>query len=318
MTAVQTVLGTIDSAQLGTVLSHEHVIQSVGEETRHYPWMFDWEQTRAVAVRSLRDAKAGGVDTLIDLTTPDLGRDVAFVRDVAAASGMNVVVATGIWLSVPASFVWVRDLDEIADIFVREIEVGIDDTAIRAGVIKVASDHRIGGVTAESERILRGAARALKRTGCPISTHTSAAENIGARQIEIFRDEGAPMDRICIGHAADSTDVDYLESLLDAGVFLSMDRYPDAEPDWRQRNATVKALLDRGWAHRLMLGHDESPSPVRAGEQATAPDDPPPYLFVSTVAIPGLRAAGVGDEEIDTMLRDVPRQFLSGDGIGGS
>ena len=315
MTVVQTVLGAIDPAQLGTVLSHEHVVQVLGEDNHHYPWMFDWEQTRAIAIRELSEAKANGVDTLIDLTTPDLGRDVGFVRDVAAVSGMNVVVATGIWLTVPASF-WERDLDEIADIFVREIEIGIDTTAIRAGVIKVASDHRTGGVTANSERILRGAARALKRTGCPISTHSSAADGIGARQLEIFRDEGAPMDRICIGHAADSTDVDYLESLLHAGVFLSMDRYPGTEPDWHQRNTTVKALVDRGWAHRLMLGHDESPVPVRAGRGTPAPEDSPPYRFVNTVAIPALRADGVGEEVIDTMLRDAPRRFLSGeDGV---
>lgn len=314
MTTVQTVLGPVDAAQLGTVLSHEHVLGSIGEDTRHYPWMFDWDQTRAIAIRDLGDAKAGGVDTIIDLTTPDLGRNVEFVRDVAAASGMNVVVATGIWLDVPPSF-WEalgRDLDEIADIFVREIEVGIDDTDIKAGAIKVANDTRAGGVTPESERILRGAARALKRTGCPISTHQSAEDRIGARQVEIFREEGAPMDRICIGHSADTADVDYLESLLNAGVYLSMDRYPDPKPDWRQRNATVKALVDRGWAHRLMLGHDESPIPVRAGETRPPREGPSPYLFLATVAIPALRADGVSEAAIETMLRDVPRRFLSG------
>jgi phosphotriesterase-related protein len=290
------------------------VLTSIGEDTRHYRWMFDWDKTRANAIRDVSDAKAGGVDTLIDLTTPDLGRDVGFIRDVAAASGMNVVVATGIWLDVPPSF-WEalgRDLDEIADIFVREIEVGIDDTDIKAGVIKVASDHRVGGVTPEGERILRGAARALKRTGCPISTHTSASGRIGERQVEIFREEGAPMDRICVGHSADTTDVDYLESLLNAGVFLSMDRYPDPEPDWRQRNATVKALVDRGWAHRLMLGHDESPTPVPAGQESPPREGASPYLFLTTVAIPALRADEVSDEAIDTMLRDVPRRFLTG------
>jgi phosphotriesterase-related protein len=314
MTTVETVLGPIDAAQLGTVLSHEHVLGSIGEDTRHYRWMFDWDQTRANAIRDLSDAKAGGVDTIVDLTTPDLGRDVKFIRDVAAASGMNVVVATGIWLDVPPSF-WEqlgRDLDEIADIFVREIEVGIDGTDIKAGAIKVANDARVGGVTPEGERILRGAARALKRTGCPISTHQSAPERIGTRQVEIFREEGAPMDRICIGHSADTADIDYLESLLNAGVFLSMDRYPDPRPDWRQRNATVKALVDRGWAHRLMLGHDESPTPVLAGQKPPPREGPSPYLFLSTVAIPGLRADGVSDDAIDTMLRDVPRRFLSG------
>jgi phosphotriesterase-related protein len=228
---------------------------------------------------------------------------------------MQVIVATGVWLTIPASF-WDRDPNEIADIFVREIEVGIADTEIKAGVIKVANDTAVGGVTPQSERILRGAARALKRTGCPISTHQSATDRLGARQIEIFSEEGAPMNRICIGHSADTTDVDYLESLLRAGVFLSMDRYPGRSVDWRRRNATVRALVDRGWAHRLMLGHDESPQPVPAGEHSRR-KDPAPYLFLNTVAIPGLRADGVSDDAINTMLRQAPREFLSGESPDG-
>ncbi len=311
MPTVETVLGAVDASQLGVTLSHEHVLVGMGEDNHHYPWRFDWEKTRANAIRELSEAKAGGVDTVIDLTTPDLGRDVAFVRDVAEASGMNVVVATGIWRDVPRSF-WERDLDTIADIFVREIEVGIGTTEIKAGAIKVA--HDLGGVTPEGERILRGAARALKRTGCPISTHHWAPEQVGTRQVEILREEGAPMDRICIGHSADTTDVDYLESLLKAGVYLSMDRYPggDGRPDWRARNATVKALVDRGWTNRLMLGHDYAPMPILAGHDAAPTGQPTRYLFVSNVAVPALREAGVSQDAIDTMLREVPRRFLTG------
>ena len=274
MATVQTVLGPMDANNLGVTLSHEHVLVSMGEDNHHYPWRFDWEATRDNTVRELKEAKNGGVDSIIDLTTPDLGRDVDFVRDVAAASGINVVVATGIWRDVPRSF-WARDLDEIASIFVREIEVGIGKTVIKAGAIKVAND--IGGVNPEGERILRGAARALKQTGCPISTHHWAPEQVGTRQIEVFKEEGAPMDRICIGHSADTTDVAYLETLLNAGVYLSMDRYPGGgdRPDWRARNATVKALIDKGWAHRLMLGHDYAPAPILKGRnRPTIPSRP--------------------------------------------
>jgi len=305
---VETVLGPI--ADSAFTLSHEHVLVTMGADNHHYPWLFDWEKTRANTARELSEAKAGGVDTIIDLTTPDLGRDVEFVRDVATAAGINVVVATGIWRDVPRSF-WERSLDRIADTFVREIETGIGETGIKAGVIKVANDAE--GVTPEGERILRGAARALKRTGCPISTHHWAPAQVGRRQVEIFQDEGAPLDRICIGHSADTTDVEYLESLLQAGVYLSMDRYPGAEdrPDWRQRNATVKALIDRGWAHRLMLGHDYAPVSARhrgdANEGGTTR-----YLFLSTVALPALRDDGVSDETIDLMMREVPRRFLTG------
>jgi phosphotriesterase-related protein len=312
MTKVETVLGPIDASQLGVTLSHEHVLVGMGEDNHHYPWRFDWAKTREGAIRELKEAKAGGVDSIVDLTTPDLGRDVEYVRDVAKASGMNVVVATGIWRDVPRSF-WARDLDEIADIFVREIEVGIGTTNIKAGAIKVAND--MGGVTPEGERILRGAARALTRTGCPISTHHWAPEQVGRRQVEVFKEEGAPMDRICIGHSADTTDVDYLESLLQEGVYLSMDRYPGGggRPEWRQRNATVKALIDRGWAGKLMLGHDYAPMPVLAGKEPVEAGQPTRYLFVSTVAMPALREAGVSQDAIDTMMREVPRRFLSGE-----
>jgi len=284
----------------------------MGVDNHHYPWRYDWDATRANAIRELTEAKQGGIDTLIDLTTPDLGRDVEFVRDVSRASGMNVVVATGIWRDIPRSF-WTRDIDEIAAIFVREIEVGIGDSGIKAGCIKVAND--MGGVSPEGERILRGAARALKRTGCPISTHHWAPEEVGRRQVELFQDEGAPMDRIAIGHSADTTDVAYLEELLKTGVYLSMDRYPGAagRPNWEQRNATVKALIDKGWAGKLMLGHDYAPMAVVRGEQAPAGSGPTRYLFVSTVAIPALMAQGVSQETVDLMMREVPRRFLVGE-----
>jgi phosphotriesterase-related protein len=313
MATVETVLGPVDSATLGLTLSHEHVLVAMGEDNHHYPWLFDWERTRANAVRELSEAKAGAVDTIIDLTTPDLGRDVEFVRDVAAAAGINVVVATGIWRDVPRSF-WSRDPDDVADIFVREIEVGIGSTGIKAGVIKVANDAE--GVTPQAEPVLRGAARALKRTGCPISTHHWAPAEVGRRQVEIFREEGAPMDRICIGHSADTTDADYLEELLRSGVYLSMDRYPGGEgrPSWQERNATVKALVDRGWAHRLMLGHDHAPAPVPAHRgDGAGPPGVTRYLFVSTVALPALLAAGVSQSDIDLMMRDAPRRFLTGE-----
>lgn len=314
MPSVETVLGPIDAVALGFTLSHEHVLVAMGADNHHYPWLFDWEGTRTNAVRELSQAKAGGVDTIIDLTTPDLGRDVEFVRDVASATGVNIVVATGIWRDVPRSF-WERSLDRIADIFVREIEAGIGETGIKAGVIKVANDAE--GVTPEAERVLRGAARALKRTGCPISTHHWAPGEVGRRQVEIFLDEDAPMERICIGHSADTTDVAYLESLLQTGVYLSMDRYPgsDGRPDWRQRNATVKELIARGWAHRLMLGHDYAPAPVSARHRADgSAAGTTGYLFLSTVALPALRDDGVSWETIDLMMREVPRRFLTGAG----
>ena len=311
---IETVLGPVEASSLGVTLAHEHVMVSEGQEYRYYRWQFDVEQTKQTAIRRLSEASAAGITALIDLTTPDLGRDIAFIRDVARASGLHVVVATGIWRDIPRSF-WGRDPGAIAEIFVREIEAGIDDTGVKAAVIKVANDRE--GVTPEGERVLRAAACALKRTGRPISTHSYAPGRVGLRQVEVFADEGAPMDRIAIGHSDDSTDLDYLESLLRAGVYLSMDRFDPGEwpgyPTWTERAATVKALLDRGWVERIMLGHDYPPAFVRAGQEADGAA-PNPYLFLHTEVLPALRGMGVSGEAIDMMLRLNPARFLAGEG----
>jgi len=309
---VETVLGPVDAAELGVTLSHEHVLVDAGNDLRHYPWMFDMEATKRVLVSELQQAKAGGVDSIIDLTTPDLGRNVRFVEEIARESGVHIVVATGIWRDVPRSF-WTRDPDDIAEIFVREIEVGIDDTGIKAGAIKVAND--MGGVTPEGELVLRGAARASIRTGCPISTHHWALEEVGRQQWAVFEEEGVPPHQVCIGHSADTDDVDYLEDLLRTGVYLSLDRYPGSASSsmpWETRNATVKTLIERGWVERLMLGHDYAPRAVRVGAEG-APMDPTRYLFLSQTAIPALLEDGVSEEQVATMMRDVPRRFLTGE-----
>ena len=312
MPTVETVLGPVEADQLGVVLSHEHVFVSMGQDASHYPWRFDWDRTRKNSVRELKEAREGGVGTIIDLTTPDLGRDVELVRDLAAEAGIHVVVATGMWRDIPRSFA-LRHPDGNADIFVHEIEEGIGNTDIKAGAIKVANDME--GVTKEADPVIRGAARALIRTGCPISTHHWAPLEVGRRQVEIFQEEGAQMDSNCIGHSADSTDVGYLEDILNGGVYMSMDRYPGSgdRPNWQQRNATVKALVDKGWADKLMLGHDYAPAPIRAGAPDPDTTEPTRYTFLNRVAIPAMRNDGISEEDIHLMTVEVPRRFLTGE-----
>jgi phosphotriesterase-related protein len=311
MATVQTATGPIDEARLGFTLSHEHIIVGSAGVRETYPFLFDMPRTRERVIAELSEAKAGGVDTIIDATTMDLSRDVDFVADVSRASGVQVVVATGLWRDIPRFF-WERDPDFIADVFIHEIEDGIGPGRIKAGVIKVANDQE--GVTPEAKRVLRAAARACKASGVPITTHQWAPAHVGRRQLDIFLEEGVDMSRVCIGHSADTADVGYLEGLLKEGVYLSMDRYPTrpAMPDWRERNATVKALIERGWAGRLMVGHDYAPAPFLADGSGTEPERPTRYLFVSTVALPALRADGVDEPIIRKMTLDNPRRFLAG------
>ncbi len=312
MTTVNTATGPVDASTLGFTLSHEHVL--IAPLWKELPFLYDREETLRRVTAALTEAKQGGIDTVIELTTIDLGREVPTMAEAARASGMNVVVATGIWRDIPRFF-WGRDPDFIARFMFHEIEHGIEDTGVRPGVIKVANDAE--GVTEEGERVLRAAARVAKATGVPISTHHWAPAEVGRRQVEVFLDEGVPMHLVAIGHSADTTDDKYLEDLLETGCYLSMDRYPGGfggRPDWRARNATVKRLVDRGWAPRLMLGHDYAPRAAVVGV-SEPPSEPGPvrYLFVKNVAIPALMADSVSEEQVRLMTVEAPKRFLTGE-----
>ena len=317
MTAtVETAIGPVPASSLGVTLSHEHVLTFQGNDLTHYPWMFNWPRMREVAIEELKALKALGVGSIIALETPDLSRHPAFVVDVAQAANYPVVMASGIWRDVPRSF-GTRDIDASADIFVREITVGIDDTGMKAGVIKVATEQN--EFTPAHVNVLRAASRASNRTGCPISTHHWAVGKQGLDQIAIFKEEGVQMDRVCIGHASDTDDVEYLEGMLNEGVFLSLDHYtlnPGTRRTWEQRNETVAELVRRGWAHRMMLGHDGHATQALAADLNEWPNGVGPrgsMTVVSKVAIPGLLAGGVTQAQIDQMMIEAPRRFLSGE-----
>jgi phosphotriesterase-related protein len=316
MATVQTALGPIDADRLGFTLSHEHVMNMA--MARYLPFLFDKDDSLRRSKRLLALAKAEGIESMIDLTTFDLGREVGFIREVSEASGVNVICATGVWRDIPRIF-WMRDPDWIARFMLHEIEHGIDDSGIKPGVIKLAQDQEHldenGRLLDRISRTVRAAARVCRDTGVPISTHHWAPLEVGRLQVEIFLEEKVPMHLVCIGHSADTTDDKYLEELLQTGCYLSMDRYPGGlnnMPDWKARNATVKRLVDRGWAGRLMLGHDYPPPPTWVG--LDPPQDPEPvrYAFVKNVAVPALLEEGVTQEQVRQMTVEVPKRFLTG------
>ena len=66
-----------------------------------------------------------------------------------------------------------RDADVMADLFVHDIEQGIQGTGIKAAFLKCAADEP--GVTENIEKVHRAVARASVRTGAPIMAHSRPA-----------------------------------------------------------------------------------------------------------------------------------------------
>ena len=239
MATVNSVTGPIDTDDLGFTLSHEHVGTNAAGLRHTYPEIIDRDGIREQSTAAMAAVREDGVRTIVDVSTFDLGRDVILIREVAEASGMQIIVATGNHLAVPRPF---GDLspDVIAELYIREIEEGIEGTGIKAGIIKVASDE--GGITGPQEVVLRAAARAQKATGLPISTHTWSPERIGEAQVRILEEEGVDLDKVYIGHSNDDTDLDYLFGLLNKGVWLGLDRYPVERDPAPRTGSSVRRL----------------------------------------------------------------------------
>src|SRR3954471_22049096 len=266
MAQVSTVTGMVDAGELGTTLIHEHLRNQ--DEAVHNQWPqagavketepheVGPEETFDIAVREAKAAVDLGVKTIGEPTAMLLGRDVNFLKRVADETGLQVIPCTGIYTydHLPQFFVN-RDPDQIAELFVHDIEEGIQGTDIRAAFIKCAADEP--GVNENIEKVHRAAARASARTGAPIMAHSRPASNTGPRQVEIFLEEGVDPAKIQIAHTGDTDDLDYIEGLLASALSagLAPSGLPKSLPNDR-RTATTAELLRRGHAAQLVISQD--------------------------------------------------------------
>src|SRR5215210_6749871 len=253
MAQVQTVTGPIDADELGTTLIHEH-LRNCDEAVRNQwpqvvsvkedqPYEVPPGQDYEIAVREAKAAVDLGVKTIGEPTAMFLGRDVNFMRRVSEETGLQVIPCTGIYTydHLPQFFIN-RDPDQIADLFVQDIEQGIQGTDIKAAFIKCAADEP--GVNENIEKIHRAAARASLKTGAPIMAHSRPASDTGPRQVEIFLEEGVEPSKIQIAHTGDTDDLGYIEGLLEKGVWIGLDRYGlDLFLPYDKRQATAKELI---------------------------------------------------------------------------
>ncbi len=319
---VQTVLGPISGDRMGFTAPHEHLLASSTDFMRLWPeYLGGRARFTSGVVERMKAAKAAGIDTIVDCTTADLGRDVRLLQEVSRRSGVQIVATTGHWLTPTPSFE-ARTVDELADFFTLEIERGMEDTGIKPGVIKAA--HQGDGMTPFQEKVFRAAAHASKRTGVPVTTHSDARNRGGEQQAAIFEEEKLDPEMVCIGHSDESADFDYLAGLARRGYRLGIDHLfyglasmgggTNGIPTWQDRTAIVKKLIDAGLNDRIFLANDwmfgVTIAPTGTMDVLNE-RNPFGNLFNVRNTIPYLRQIGVTDEQIRTITVKNPRTFFA-------
>jgi phosphotriesterase-related protein len=315
---VPTVTGEVRSDDLGVTLMHEHIFILSPELEQNYPGPWREQERIDEAVRRLRAAKQAGIDSLVDLTVLGLGRNIPLIQRVAEQVDVNIVVATGAYVTtaLPLPFVFqdpkgpLGGHEVLIELFEQDIVEGIAGTGVRAGVLKCASD--VDGLTHDVERVLRAVSQVHLRTGLPIFTHTDAATRGGHEQQRIFREEGVELGQVIVGHCGDTDDLDYLRALLAEGSCLGMDRFGLYNLlAFDRRVEVVARLCAEGYTERLVLSHDAS-CYLRWGEELRKLAPKWHYSHLVEEVLPALRRRGVSSGQIDEMMVGNPRRILEG------
>ena len=235
---------------------HEHIFVADPMAIQNYNHVWGegyWDEDVRVAdaIQKLQRLRDGGIETLVDPSTPGaLGRNIPRIQRINAEVDLNIIVATGIYafLELPG-FLGYRSDDEIVELFVREIREGIDDTGVKAAFLKCAVEAH--GMIGDVPRIFSVIATAALETGAPVMVHTNAPAKTGLVALETLTQAGVDPRRIVIAHAGDSNDLDYLRAIADTGASLGCDRFsiahfnPDPEPHRDARRARGRGLHEQ-------------------------------------------------------------------------
>ena len=300
---VITVLGPIAPENLGITQTHEHLILDAYDHYGNYSFVIDDED---LVVEELQEYSRLGGKTVIDVTLDEIGRNPGALARIAKASGLNIIMGCS-WYREFAypPVVAEKNSNELAEILVREIEVGVGDTGIRAGIIGEIGTGRHYIKPAE-ERVFRASAIAQQKTGLAITTHTTRWGTLALEQIAMLLEFGADREKIIIGHLGDRIGVKHLLPVAETGVYLEVDNigYTDYQPEW-VRADNVAALCKEGFAEKVLLSEDIcllSHLKYQGGKG---------YGYLLETFVPMLRERGVSDEQIHMMLVDNPARVLA-------
>lgn len=352
---VMTVLGPIPAHALGTTLTHEHLFvdltawfvrhtaasrsrdvdrpvdMSMLSDLRRRPMSTTRDNIvlndEDLTIQELEQFRRAGGNSVVDVTVWGIGRDPLALQRVSRALGINIVMGTGFYVE-NAHPDWVRDMssDDLADLMVREIVAGVDDTGVKCGIIgeigltgipKGGGNEKVGPMTPEEEKVLRGAARASLRTGLAVTVHTDRVEPLaGLEAIDVLEAEGVAPSRIIIDHLDQVEDVDYHLAIAARGVFLEYDSlgrdhyweerghdYYFGHDSWRVRFA--KRLIEEGHGDQLLFSQDV------CMKTDLRKFGGPGYSHVLNNIAPMLRALGVADAAIHKILVENPGRAIS-------
>ncbi|PLS02782.1 phosphotriesterase family protein [Neobacillus cucumis] len=328
MKTVETVTGPIPVNRIGKTLIHEHFIFGYpgfhGDVTLG---AFNEEEALEAAIGIARQMQSYGVQTVVDPTPNECGRNPLFLQKISESTGLQIICATGYYYEGEGAtpyFKFRQGLgtaeEDIYQMFMTEITEGIAGTGIKPGIIKLASSK--DEITEYEKMFFRAAARVQQETEIVILTHTQEG-TMGPEQARMLIDLGADPNKIIIGHMCGNTNPEYHKEVMDQGVRIGFDRFGIqvlvGAPLDQERITTLLSLLEEGYEDQILLAHDSvniwMGRPPVMNEQVTKIMENwhPSHIFENI--LPDLREKGVTEQQIAKMLGENAISLFTGSAV---
>lgn len=297
--AIYTVNGKTKSEDLGRTYIHEHLHIDLSGVKQDEDAKFD--DVEAV-ITELANSQ---IQSLVEVTNIGMGRDVETLRRISQTTGVNVIASTGCYKEpfIPAEMYQLSE-GEIAEIFIREIEEGMDGTGVKAHIIGEVGTSK-NEITPMEMRMLKASILTQLETGHPIFTHTTLG-TMALEQLDLFAQYKVDPGKILIGHLDLNCNRDYHLKIADRGCYLGFDTIGKAKYESDDvRIEHIKYLIERGHLDQIVLSQDMTRKSHLKKNGGIGFN----YLFEEF--IPKAKEHGITDEQLDQMLIHNPRRLLA-------
>ncbi len=306
MGKIQTVLGEISPEELGVTYCHDHLYFMPPEPFASQDTDLRLDSVEA-AVNELESFKRAGGNALVEMTTPEMGRDPQKLKTISQAAGVHVIAATGYNKGkFCEAFIQNKSVDDLVQEELRDLTVGMAGTDIRAGLVKAASG--MNAISPAEQKLFEAAAIVHQETGAPVSTHTEKG-TMALEQIAILTTGGVAPAHIIIGHSDLNMDWTYFQEVADTGVMIGFDQIAKEKyaPD-AVRIDFIRRLIDAGYGKQLMLSMDLA---RRSNWPSFGFGYGPGLTFGLWRFVPWMLQSGISREAVEDMLVHNPARAFA-------
>jgi phosphotriesterase-related protein len=256
--------------------------------------------------------KQAGGRAVAEMTVHGWGRDVAALKEISARSGVHIIATSGFYVErCHPEFVAHSSVEELEAFLVKELITGADGTHICTGLLKSAISRPV--IEGAERKCALAIARAQRRTGVAITTHSSAASrfevaggNVGLMLLDLFEAEGLDPARVIIGHTDSNPDIRQLATLAKRGAYIEFDLIGRTHRLLDETRVELLCrLVDLGYVNHLLLSADI----CRVTDWKVAGGAG--YDYVLLHFVPKLYEAGFDDFLIHRILIENPARVLS-------